>query len=200
MQTLDLTKTLNKDTFIYTDGDYTDPLLEIDTWCTINQQGYHVSRLAMGTQTGTHIDAPAHFQEGGDTLEALPVEALIGPYFWIDLDRSSMLDDLGYQNQSILFLTTTSQTHIEMPKRQFKKLLALPCLVWLIAYPVSIAGQDALYFHRALAEAGKYLIEDVDESVASLVEPNGKLIALPLRLAGVSGSPCRVIVHQRVEA
>ena len=57
---LDLTKSLDQNLSIYIEGAYSDPPLQIETWCTIHEQGYKVSRLSMGTQTGTHIDAPAH--------------------------------------------------------------------------------------------------------------------------------------------
>ncbi|HEY7475250.1 MAG TPA: cyclase family protein, partial [Vicinamibacterales bacterium] len=39
----------------------------------------NVSRLTLGTHTGTHIDAPRHMIEGAPTLDQLPLDALIGP-------------------------------------------------------------------------------------------------------------------------
>jgi arylformamidase len=72
LEIIDLTKSLDENLFIYTSGNYSDPHLQIEVWCTVQEQGYKVSRLSMGTQTGTHIDAPVHFIAGGATLEALP--------------------------------------------------------------------------------------------------------------------------------
>ena len=89
---LGLTKVLDEDLAIYTSGSYSDPPLQIETCCTVQQQGFTVSRLSMGTQTGTHIDAPAHFALDGATLEALPVQALIGRYLWVDLCRLTEAD------------------------------------------------------------------------------------------------------------
>ena len=39
----------------------------------------NVSRLTLGTHTGTHIDAPRHMIEGAPTLDQLPLDALVGP-------------------------------------------------------------------------------------------------------------------------
>lgn len=39
----------------------------------------NVSRLGLSLHAGTHVDAPAHFLEGGATAEALPLAALCGP-------------------------------------------------------------------------------------------------------------------------
>jgi kynurenine formamidase len=199
---IDLTKLLDKDLSIYTDNTYSDPPLQVETWCTIQEQGFKVSRLSMGTQTGTHIDAPAHFVADGATLETLPIQALIGQYLWLDLDRvtEAELRELPSRcnGMSILFLTSSRQTKGEISEEVFRALLKLPCLVWVIVYGVQVMGCEPLYFHQVLAEAGKYLIEDIDESMAVRVRADGEMIALPLRLSGSSGSPCRVIVRQSV--
>src|SRR5512146_1460883 len=108
---LDLTRVLDQHLPIYTSPGYSDPPLQIETWCTVQQQGYAVSRLSMGTQTGTHIDAPAHFDSEGATLEALPLQALIGRYLWVDLCHVAEADlrelRSGYKGESILFLTSS---------------------------------------------------------------------------------------------
>ena len=197
---LDLTRPLDENLSIYTEGAYFDPPLQVETWCAIQEQGYQVSRLAMGTQTGTHIDAPAHFVPDGPTLVTLPLQALIGPYLWLDIDWLALdeLDALRSRpvSESILFLTSLSRTGTEISQEIFKRLLELPCPVWVIVYDIQVAGHESLYFHKALAQAGKFLIEDLDETVALRVRAGGEMIALPLRLVGTSGSPCRVIVRQ----
>ncbi|HKY78093.1 MAG TPA: cyclase family protein, partial [Acidimicrobiia bacterium] len=38
-----------------------------------------VSRLSLGTHTGTHVDPPAHFLPGAATVDALPLDVLVGP-------------------------------------------------------------------------------------------------------------------------
>ncbi len=58
---IDLTRKLDESLSIYSGGGYSDPPLLVESWCAIEEQGFKVSRLSMGTQTGTHIDAPAHF-------------------------------------------------------------------------------------------------------------------------------------------
>ena len=200
MEIIDLTRTLDESLSIYTEGDYTDPPLEIETWSTIREQGYRVSRLTMGTQTGTHIDAPAHFLAGGATLEALPLEALVGPYLWVNLDQATQAElealDSNPNGERILFLASSAHAEVIISQEAFNALLCLPCLVWVIANGFRVAGREEYFFNRSLAEAGKFLIEDVDESAAMRVKPGGQIIALPLRLGGVPGSPCRVIVRQ----
>src|SRR5262245_37650013 len=42
------------------------------------------SRLDFGVHTGTHVDAPIHFIEGAAGVEAVNLDALIGPVHVID--------------------------------------------------------------------------------------------------------------------
>jgi len=193
---IDLTKKLDESLYIYSDGTYSDPPLMIEDWCSVQSQGYKVSRISIGTQCGTHIDAPSHFMEGGAELGALPLEALIGKYFLLDLDEIGRSGELkfDYRGEPILFLK--SSTGIEISEEVFNSLLAFPCRVWVIIHDIGISGRDVFHFNHALAEADKYLVENVDESAAMRVKSGGEIFALPLRLVSTSGAPCRVVVRQ----
>jgi len=195
-EAIDLTKKLDENLYIYSDGTYSDPLLQIEDWCSVQGQGYKVSRVSLGTQCGTHIDAPSHFVENGADLGALPVEALMGKYFLLDLDEAARSGETGfdYRDEPILFLK--SSAGVEISEELFNSLLALPCRVWVIVYDISISGRDIFHFNRALAEADKYLVENVDESAAMQVRSGGEILALPLNLISTSGAPCRVVVRQ----
>ena len=191
IEILDLTKPLDETLPIYAEENYSDPPLLVEDWCSVQSQGYKVSRVSLGTQCGTHIDAPSHFMEGGADLGALPVDFLLGKYCLFDLETG----ELDYRGEPILFLK--SKTGVEISEEVFNSLLALPCRVWVIVFDVSVKGRDVFHFNRALAQADKYLVENVDEDAAQLVKPGGKLFALPLKLVATSGAPCRVIVRQQ---
>jgi kynurenine formamidase len=191
-EVIDLTKKLDEGLYIYSDGTYFDPPLLIEDWCSVPSQGYKVSRVELGTQCGTHIDAPSHFVEGGADLDALPVEALMGKYFLLDLDAG--VSKLDYCDEPILFLKSSAD--VEISEEFFNSLLALPCRVWVIVYDVSISGRNIFHFNRTFAEADKYLVENVDELAAARVRSGGEIFALPLNLVSTSGAPCRVVVRQ----
>jgi kynurenine formamidase len=193
---IDLTKVLDENLYIYSEETYSDPPLQIEPWCTVQSQGYKVSRVSLGTQCGTHIDAPSHFVEGGADLGALPVEALMGKYFLLDLDEIARNGEskFGYWEEPILFLKSSGG--IEIPEDVFNSLLALPCRVWVIVHDIRVSGRDIFCFNRALAEADKYLVENVDELAAMQVKSGGEMFALPLNVVSTSGAPCRVAVRQ----
>src|SRR5919112_2748159 len=45
----------------------------------------NVSRIVMGTHTGTHVDAPRHFFDEGNGVDALSLDLLIGRARVIDV-------------------------------------------------------------------------------------------------------------------
>lgn len=54
--------------------------------------GYHLFKLTIFEHTGTHIDAPLHFAEGGTSVDALPVEKLIAPLCVVDIAAKAAED------------------------------------------------------------------------------------------------------------
>jgi kynurenine formamidase len=53
---------------------------------------YAANRLCAAEHGGTHIDAPIHFHEDRDTVDAIPLERLIGPGIVVDASESCRRD------------------------------------------------------------------------------------------------------------
>ncbi|MFC7202081.1 cyclase family protein [Haloferax namakaokahaiae] len=53
-----------------------DPAVTVEPAATFESDGYRVSRLELGSHAGTHVDAPAHTEPDGDTLDSYSVEEL----------------------------------------------------------------------------------------------------------------------------
>ncbi|MBI4425039.1 MAG: cyclase family protein [Elusimicrobia bacterium] len=66
----------------------------------VTDKGYFYSahRFSAAEHGGTHIDAPIHFYRGRDTVDAVPLERLIGPAAVIDASRPCA-EDPDYQVQ-----------------------------------------------------------------------------------------------------
>ncbi|KAF6761140.1 cyclase [Ephemerocybe angulata] len=65
-----------------------DPDLRISPHATVEKDGYAVHYMQLGTHTGTHIDAPAHFIEGGRTVDQINLDELVGRALVVDLSRT----------------------------------------------------------------------------------------------------------------
>ncbi len=53
-----------------------DPAVSVEPHATHERDGYRVSEIRLGTHTGTHVDAPAHVDPAGATLDAFDLEDL----------------------------------------------------------------------------------------------------------------------------
>jgi kynurenine formamidase len=71
MTTYDLTHPLSTATPTYPG----DPPVAIDPHATMTEDGYRTTRVSFVTHAGTHVDAPAHTEPDGKTLDEFPVAA-----------------------------------------------------------------------------------------------------------------------------
>ena len=63
------------------------PSFSIKQLAQIKVEGRETRKVSFGTHTGTHIDAPRHFIEQGNTVEKIPLEKLIGKVTIIDFSN-----------------------------------------------------------------------------------------------------------------
>lgn len=69
---------------------------------THEDDGFYAQSLSFWEHTGTHLDGPAHFVDGGETAEFLPVENFVAPLVVIDIsvranddfDATVMVEDI----------------------------------------------------------------------------------------------------------
>jgi len=64
-----------------------DPGVTIERVLTHDRDGFEVSRIALGSHSGTHLDAPRHFFPAGATLDQFPAGRLVGRGVVVDVRR-----------------------------------------------------------------------------------------------------------------
>lgn len=62
-----------------------DPTPHIEVFSTIDSMGYNLFSVKIGTQTGTHVDAPYHFLNAGDTIDKMELDYFFGECIVIDV-------------------------------------------------------------------------------------------------------------------
>lgn len=62
-----------------------DPPVTVEPHATMADDGYRVTRLALGSHTGTHVDAPCHTEVDGDAIDDLPVSRFVRDAVLVDL-------------------------------------------------------------------------------------------------------------------
>jgi arylformamidase len=171
-----------------------------------------VSHLSLGAHAGSHVDAPLHFIEGSGGIDALDVEALVGPAVVAGLDHVERVigaDDLEASvpdgEQRILLKTRNSGwSASDTEFREDFVALDPSAAEWCVARRVRLVGIDYLSIepygsgskghpvHRALLEAGVVIVEGLD---LSGIEAGPYVVAaLPLLVPGGEGAPARVVL------
>ena len=181
---------------------------------TIHKDGYDLSRLEMGSHSGTHIDVPAHFFPDGATTEAAPLETLVGPAWVADCTDIALgegisvahLEALHLQGEvgRIVFKTRNS----ELWSRDYFQMRAVflqpDAAQWLVERQVRAVGFDYLSVekygshgyptHRALLGAGVVIVEGLDLTGVP-ADRSYDLVCLPLKAPGLDGAPARAILR-----
>ncbi len=81
MKIIDITRLLSDKTVSYP-GDMPPQFSQRDAGL------YLISDLVMNSHSGTHIDAPVHYLKTGDTIDAIPLDHVIGPCRVIDVSSA----------------------------------------------------------------------------------------------------------------
>lgn len=74
MEIIDITIKLDENTPIYAG----DPRFSREVWRSVQQDTYMLSKLRMGSHTGTHVDAPCHFIDGAKSVYGMPLHKFVG--------------------------------------------------------------------------------------------------------------------------
>jgi kynurenine formamidase len=66
-----------------------DPAVAVDSHADVDDDGYRVTALALGSHSGTHVDAPSHTEPAGATLGAFAVETFRFDAQLVDVRRDA---------------------------------------------------------------------------------------------------------------
>lgn len=169
-----------------------------------------VTKLSLGAHTGTHMDAPAHFLPHGEGIDALPLDATIGPTRVIaitdeeSIKRQELEQHAIQRGERVLFKTRNSARCWQTDEfvEDFVYISAEAALylaeVGVRAVGVdylSVGGfiRDGVATHQALLSAHVCIIEGLN---LSQVEPGAyELVCLPLKIRGADGAPARAVLR-----
>jgi arylformamidase len=188
-----------------------DPPVVIDTLARAGEAAYGLQQLSLTSHSGTHVDAPLHFVKGGTSVDALPLEILMGKARVVELlarervERAD-LEALDLRDDLRVLLKTRMSGQLQRGGFQEDHVyLTGDAAQYLAQAGLKLVGFDYLSLdrfgdasfpaHHALLGAGVVLVEGLD---LSDVEPGEyDMACLPLRLGGGDGAPARVVLRGR---
>ncbi|MDY0409112.1 arylformamidase [Virgibacillus soli] len=167
----------------------------------------NIGKLTTSVHTGTHVDAPFHFDQTGKKIDEIDIGVYIG--------KAKVLDVTTFKTIDRDVLTSFELEGVErlllrmLPNRDIRKfpeeypVLHVDVAGYLQEKGVRLIGVDTpsvdpldsktLDAHHALAIEGIHILENI---VLEHVAPGDyELIALPLKIKGADGSPVRAVIR-----
>lgn len=189
-----------------------DPPFELNRISDV-AKGDHatISKISMGSHTGTHIDAPAHFIKDGTDVARLPLEVMVGPARVIQIKDRGAIKEEELKTHSIargdrVLFKTRNSTDAWRSREFVEDFVHLTEQVarYLVGLGVRMVGVDYLSVgaykgggaevHETLLGHGVWIIEGLD--LSRVDEGMYDLVCLPLKIESGDGSPARAILRR----
>ena len=216
VRVVDLSVLLDEDVVVYPG----DPVLRTAPAATVAVEGYNVLHLHMGSQTGTHVDAPFHVRDDGLRIDELPVDRFLAPLVVADVrglaprapvtagHLAPVLDRLAPGVALVLHTgwaghrgTAEYFDHPHLTPAAVQAVLDRGVRTIGVDAPnpdptrLDLPGPAVLPVHQLVAAVEGVIVENLTGvELIDLEDP--WLSVLPLRLAGADGAPCRAVAFQ----
>lgn len=205
---IDLTQTIRHEMHVF------DPSARPLTipWARTDVQGYEAEVIFMSTHTGTHMDAPYHFDPTGIKIDEVPAERFVADAILLDIGKKAKeyvtSDDIkrsgaDINKGSVVIIRTGWEKHL--PDDDYLSSnpgISKDAAEYLAAKQVNMVGIDtanvdhpsdgSFTVHKVLLPKGILIVENLC-NLGEIRQPRFKLVVLPLKIRGASGSPVRAI-------
>lgn len=177
------------------------------------------SLLAFSDHISTHIDAPAHFDPKGKTIDEMPPELFLeAPALWLDCSKkeageaiepdeiaqaAAAVKETISPGDAVLIYTGCSRRWGKADYRLGVRPLAPAAVEWLLARGVRLFGVDGPEIdndpiewpaHKLLRKHEFYILENLALWPAVVELPvRFRIIAMPLAIRGATAAPVRVV-------
>jgi kynurenine formamidase len=205
---VDLSHALTADTPVYPG----DPLPNFSVATTIEKDGYNLFNVFMGSQSGSHVDAPYHFSNQGATVDQMDLGYFMGNGLIIDVTFKKSKEEISleeikkYENQieraDIVLFKTNWYKKAGTPEFFDHPFLSREAGEYLLSKGIKTAGIDTINLdntggtefpiHDMFSAAGGIIAENLAHLDAVDFD-SPFIIFLPLKLIGCDGSPVRAV-------
>jgi arylformamidase len=185
------------------------------SWATNEDDGYNLELIFLSSHSGTHIDAPFHFIKKGLKIDKIPLKRLVTDAVLCRIKKGAdkavtKQDIIEFENKhgklqpnSTLIFATGWHKNL-LKKYYFTKNpgLSISAAKYLVKKKISLVGIDSpsidlgldsrFLAHHQLLDNGTLILENLC-NLEKILGVHFKLVVLPLKLKGATGSPVRAI-------
>lgn len=172
----------------------------------------NLTTLTMSAHTGTHVDAPLHFQDDGTPLDQVDLLSFWGQAQVVSVSKPSgglLPADLAHVDLSLAPRLLIHSTASHKPTTEFIREFVYPTpqlADHLANYGIVLYGSDApsmddmhsktLPGHNGLQKNGIAILEGLN--LAEVEDGVYELVAMPLKIVGGDGCPVRAVLKLKI--
>jgi kynurenine formamidase len=194
--------------------------VEFESLGHIEDVGRRTTHIHMGTHVGTHIDAPSHFIQDGKSITDFKLDRFVGGCTFIDLSATPPNTEITVQmiekaignskiHKRLVFYFNWARFFGDPYFYSDQPFLGNEAAAWILALRPELLGYDLAMpdnpkdgqgtgcdspMHKMFLGAGIPLLESMN--IKEKLDDEFTLIALPLMLSGLDGSPVRCVAIQ----
>lgn len=208
---VDLTWDLTADTPIYPG----DPEPKIDVATTLEKDGYNLSGVFVGTQTGTHVDAPYHFSNEGDTIDKMELDYFFGEAVVVRVTDKKAQEEITMDDMKPYLDQITPDKIVLFNTNWYKKLgtdeffehpyVSEEVAKYIVEKGVRFIGIDTINADQTggtefpvhdLFSEKRLMIGENWAYFDNIDFDNVVVAAFPLKIVGTDGSPVRAVAME----
>jgi kynurenine formamidase len=216
VRVVDLSHPVTPETQVYPG----DPVPHLEQHSTIERDGFNLMSVTMGSQSGTHVDAPYHFDNDTKRIDEIPLPLFVGIGVVLDCGplvarQEITIELLGSQlnavNAGEIVLFKTGWSRYYGTDEYFNNpYLNADLVSLLLAKGVLTFGLDAINIdetpndthpgvgfpvHHLIAKAGGVICENLT-NLDSIDFEQPVISLLPMKFIGIDGAPVRAVAMQ----
>ena len=192
-----------------------DPSPSFESYSTLQKDGVNLTKITMGSHTGTHVDAPRHFIRDGIGIDRIPLNKLIGEAYVADLSKKPIgggitskdlrreLETEIASDDIVAIYTGCSEHWGDKSINRDYTYLTEDAADYLVSKKVRAVGIDFLsvekfkatehVVHKTLLGNGIFIIESLSNALNQFVGQRILMICMPIKLRDGDGAPSRVV-------
>ncbi|MFZ4117368.1 MAG: cyclase family protein [Rhodoluna sp.] len=197
-----------------------DPVVDLAVHSTIERDGFNLLTIKMGSQSGTHVDAPFHFDDATEKIDELPLERFMGRGIVVNLLGIAPRAEITWEmikdqlvdagEGDIVLLQTGFSAHWQTEQYFNNPFLSADACKEILAKGVLVIGIDAMNIdetpdethpgvgfpsHHLIAEVAGVICENIT-NLDAIDFDNPMISLLPMKFTAADGAPVRAVAIQ----
>ena len=216
VRVVDLSREIDGNTVVYPG----DPVPHLEQHSTVASDGFNLMSVQMGSQSGTHVDAPYHFDDNTLRIDEIPLNRFVGRGVVVDCTSVGARERItlgsvggqldGVRPGDIVLFHTDWARHYQSPQYFDNPFLDSELVRSLLSRGVLTFGLDALNIdetptdekpgegfpaHHLIAQAGGVICENLC-NLENITFADPFISILPLKFIGIDGAPVRAVAME----